>query len=89
MVNVLRPTGMRRIDLTCLILAPIAVGCLMTFAGPRAAVAAICAWNLAAWAPECGLLRYSMGQVPHLRYTFLPVELPTGLRVVLPGEFAR
>ena len=58
---------MRCIDLTCLVLAPIVVGYLMTYAGQRAAVVAVCAWNLAAWAPECGLLRYSMGQVPRLR----------------------
>ncbi len=63
---------MRRIDLTCLIVAPIAVGCLMTFAGSRAAVAAICLWNLLVWAPECALLRYGMDQVPHLRCAFAP-----------------
>jgi Ferroportin1 (FPN1) len=31
--------GMRRIDLTCLIAAPIAVGFLMTYGGSRTAVA--------------------------------------------------
>ena len=35
-------TGMRRIDLTCLIAAPIAIGFLMTYGGSRAAVAVRC-----------------------------------------------
>lgn len=39
--------GMRRIDLTCLIAAPIAVGFVMTYGGSRAAVAVrSAAWYL-------------------------------------------
>lgn len=60
---------MRRIDLTCLIVAPVAVGFLMTFGGSRAAVAAICLWNLVVWVPEVALLSYSIRQAPHLRWT--------------------
>ena len=48
--------GMRAIDLTCLLLAPIATGFLMTYTSPLTAVLAIAAWNMAAWAPECYLL---------------------------------
>ena len=51
---------MRRIDLTCLILSPIGVGFLMTYAGARAAILAILAWNLLAWAPECLLAAHAV-----------------------------
>ncbi len=47
---------MRAIDLTCLLLAPIAAGFLMTYTSISTAILAIAAWNLAAWAPECYLL---------------------------------
>ncbi|KAL0018471.1 hypothetical protein WJX77_004008 [Trebouxia sp. C0004] len=49
-------SGMRAIDLTCLLLAPIAAGFLMTYTSITTAVVAIAAWNLAAWAPECYML---------------------------------
>lgn len=52
--------GMRRIDLTCLILAPIGVGFLMTYAGARAAIVATLAWNLIAWRPECLLAAHAV-----------------------------
>lgn len=58
---------MRRIDLICLILSPMMVGFVMTYAGTVAAVLVILAWNLAASAPECMLLSYSEAQVPRLR----------------------
>lgn len=54
----LRLAGMRRIDLTCLIVSPIMVGLIMNYAGSPAAVMLILLWNLAAWAPECLLLTY-------------------------------
>ncbi len=57
----MRP-GMRRIDLTCLIVSPIAVGCIMTYASAQAAVLAVLAWNLAAWAPECLLAAHAVRQ---------------------------
>ena len=47
---------MRAIELTCLLLAPIATGFLMTYTSTLTAILAIAAWNLAAWAPECYLL---------------------------------
>lgn len=65
-------SGMRRIDLTCLIVAPVAVGFLMTFGGSRAAVAAICLWNLVVWVPEVALLSYSVRQTPNLREGEVP-----------------
>ncbi len=48
--------GMRAIDLSCLLLAPIAAGFLMTYTNTSTAILAIAAWNLAAWVPECYLL---------------------------------
>ena len=39
---------MRRIDLTALILSPMAVGALMTYGGPALAALVICVWNLQA-----------------------------------------
>eukprot|EP00891_Asterochloris_glomerata_P005298 jgi/Astpho2/5298/e_gw1.00075.46.1_t len=50
-------SGMRAVDLTCLIAAPLAAGCLMTYGGIQVAIAAIALWNVMAWAPECLLLR--------------------------------
>ncbi|KAL3139042.1 hypothetical protein ABBQ32_005843 [Trebouxia sp. C0010 RCD-2024] len=49
-------SGMRAIDLTCLLLSPIAAGFLMTYTSISTAILVITAWNLAAWAPECYLL---------------------------------
>ena len=63
--------GMRRIDLTCLIVSPIGVGTLMTYCGTAAATAAICGWNLLAWVPECLLLQYSIKLAPWLWWAFL------------------
>ncbi|KAK9837511.1 hypothetical protein WJX81_007687 [Elliptochloris bilobata] len=53
-------SGMRRIDLSCLIVSPIGVGLLMTYAGTRAAILAVLAWNLAAWVPECLLAAHAV-----------------------------
>ncbi|KAK9815567.1 hypothetical protein WJX72_006024 [[Myrmecia] bisecta] len=60
-------SGMRRIDLTCLIAAPIAAGLVMTYFGTPWAILLITAWNLAAWFPECWLLTYAQRQAPGLR----------------------
>lgn len=60
-------SGMRAIDLTCLLLAPIAAGFLMTYTSMTTAVLAIVAWNLAAWAPECYLLVCAQRASPLLR----------------------
>ncbi|KAL3161599.1 hypothetical protein ABBQ32_010458 [Trebouxia sp. C0010 RCD-2024] len=49
-------SGMRAIDLSCLLLAPIAAGFLMTYTSISTAIVAIAAWNLAACVPECYLL---------------------------------
>lgn len=40
--------GMRAIDLSCLLLAPIAAGFLMTYTSISTAILAIAAWNLVA-----------------------------------------
>lgn len=56
---------MKRIDLSCLIASPIAVGLLMSWR-PDAAVIAVCVWNMAAWAPECALLRRAQRASPAL-----------------------
>lgn len=54
--------AMKRIDLTCLIASPIAVGLVMTFGGREpmaAATLALVAWNMVAWVPECWLLSFA------------------------------
>lgn len=48
--------GMRGVDLSCLLLSPIAAGFLMTYGGMQTAILVIALWNLAAWIPECYLL---------------------------------
>ena len=59
---------MRAVDLTCLIAAPLAAGCLMTYGGMRVAIAAIALWNVAAWAPECLLLGRAQSSSSALRW---------------------
>jgi len=56
---------MKRIDLTCLIASPIAVGVVMTWR-LDAAVVAITLWNITAWAPECYLLQRAQRASPAL-----------------------
>lgn len=56
---------MKRIDLICLIASPIGVGLLMTWK-VNAAVVGVLAWNLAAWVPECSLLRRAQEASPAL-----------------------
>ena len=60
---------MKRIDLTCLIAAPIASGFLMTYGGIVSATCAIVAWCLVAWVPENLLLQQAVKHAPILRYT--------------------
>ena len=55
-------------DLTCLIAAPLAAGCLMTYGGIQVAIAAIALWNVMAWAPECLLLRRAQSWSSALRW---------------------
>lgn len=59
---------MKRIDLSCLIASPIAVGLIMSWR-TDAAVVAVCVWNLAAWLPECALLRRAQTASPALAAT--------------------
>jgi len=56
---------MKRIDLTCLIASPIMVGVLMSWR-LDAAIILIAVWNLAAWWPECALLRRAQRASPAL-----------------------
>lgn len=58
---------MRRIDLCCLLLAPVVVGGLMTYVSIRAAILLLAGWNLAAWLPECWLLQYVHDAHPALQ----------------------
>jgi len=57
--------GMKRIDLSCLIASPIAVGLLMTYR-VDAAIIGVLVWNAAAWIPECSLLKRAQNASPVL-----------------------
>jgi iron-regulated transporter 1 len=57
---------MKRIDLLCLIGAPIGAGALLARSA-GAAVGATAAWSLAAWLPECWLLRRAQAASPALQ----------------------
>jgi iron-regulated transporter 1 len=57
---------MKRIDLTCLIASPIGVGLLMTYGTIEAAIIGVLLWNIAAWAPECFLLKRAQSASPVL-----------------------
>lgn len=62
------PTAvMRAIDMLCLMLAPMAAGLLMTYAGMVPAVAVISLYSLAVWVPECMLLKVVHHLSPQLR----------------------
>lgn len=58
---------MRAIDMLALLLAPLAVGFMMTYAGMLPSVAAIWCYSALAWAPECLLLRAATQLAPQLR----------------------
>ena len=59
--------AMRRIDLLCLLAAPIASGFCMTYLSLRAATAALAAWNAATWAPSVLLLCHAGKTLPPSR----------------------
>lgn len=56
---------MKRIDLTCLIASPIGVGLLMAYR-LDAAIIGVLVWNVAAWIPECSLLKRAQNASPVL-----------------------
>jgi solute carrier family 40 (iron-regulated transporter), member 1 len=56
---------MKRIDLACLIASPIGVGLLMTYR-IDAAIIGVLVWNVAAWIPECSLLKRAQMASPVL-----------------------
>jgi iron-regulated transporter 1 len=58
---------MRRIDLLCLMLAPIASGLLMTYAGLFPAVVIISVYNAVAWMPEIRMLQIAQRHSAALR----------------------
>eukprot|EP00898_Chlorokybus_atmophyticus_P002489 jgi/Chlat1/3240/Chrsp22S03423 len=58
---------MRRIDLCCLVLAPIAVGAVMSSMSARAAALLIAGWNIVSGVGEYALLVYVYKQVPALQ----------------------
>eukprot|EP00884_Botryococcus_braunii_P015391 jgi/Botrbrau1/2535/Bobra.0079s0023.1 len=68
-------SGMKAIDLVCLIASPLVAGVLMTWAGTGTAVAVILLWNAAAWIPECYLLQLAQSRCSSLRQ---PPLVPTG-----------
>eukprot|EP00794_Sanderia_malayensis_P003608 gene3608-4118_t len=57
---------MRRIDLSCAILAPIAVGLIMTLVSNLAGIIFICAWNVLSFFAEYNLLLRVYRAVPRL-----------------------
>ena len=57
---------MRRIDLSCAILAPIAVGLIMTYVSNVAGIIFICAWNITSFFAEYYLLLRVYRAVPRL-----------------------
>ena len=59
---------MRRIDLTCLILAPMVVGFLLTYVSMPVTLVVVAAWNMSVWLPECCLLALAQAKAPMLRY---------------------
>jgi hypothetical protein len=63
----LRTAGMRAVDLSCLLLAPLMSGLLMTYAGLGWAVGAILACNSVAVLPEMALLRAAYSRSQGLR----------------------
>ncbi|KAK9817604.1 hypothetical protein WJX74_011025 [Apatococcus lobatus] len=77
--------GMRRIDLSCSIAAPIAAGFLMTMASTRAAVMVISLWNAAACLPECLLLGHALKHSAALR---APKEHQKELELQALGVFS-
>lgn len=63
-------SGMKRIDLICLIASPICVGLILTYGGAQpmaAAVLGIAGWNLLSWGPECLLLKHAQEHSAELR----------------------
>ena len=65
-------------DLTCLLLAPVMSGVLMTYAGLGWAVGAILAFNSLAVLPEVALLRVAYSHSPSLRCSPTPTPLASG-----------
>jgi len=55
---------MRRIDLLCLLAAPMASGFCMTYLSLKAATAALACWNIITWAPSVLLLCYAEESLP-------------------------
>lgn len=64
---------MRRIDLTCAILGPMAVGLIMTLVSNFAGIIFICAWNIASFFAEYYLLLLVYRSVPRLASKQSPV----------------
>jgi iron-regulated transporter 1 len=57
---------LRRIDLSCKLLAPMAAGFVMTFAGPKTGALTIALWNLISTLPELHLLQRMYSNFPAL-----------------------
>ena len=61
---------MRRIDPSCLLLAPLVVG-LLLYLGSFWGAAATVAWNLVAWAPEVALVSAAHRRSANLRCVWI------------------
>lgn len=59
--------GMKRIDLICLILSPVALGLIMSTAGSTVAILSMGFWNILFWPLECILLDKARNESPILR----------------------
>jgi Ferroportin1 (FPN1) len=78
--------GMKAIDLACQMLAPVAAGFLMTYAGMWLAVLVIAGYSVIVWLPECLLLQRAYSQSPLLRWADCAVDgRSTSARVLCCG----
>ena len=69
---------MRRIDLVCAILAPLAVGFIMTLGSNLAGIIFICAWNIISFFIEYNLLMLVYRAVPRLAVKLSAAEAAKG-----------
>ena len=71
---------MRRIDLTCAILAPVAVGLIMTLGSNVAGIFFICGWNIISFFAEYYLLLLTYRAVPRLAVKHSAAEPKDNIR---------
>jgi iron-regulated transporter 1 len=69
---------MRAVDLSCLLLAPIAAAGLLQLAGPPVAVLCFAVYNAVVYWPECRLLSAAQAASPALQQPRAPAPAPAG-----------